>query len=79
MTTTALTDCGGCTSAADFEELGEGEIVSLIRCRLQELQRAGCDSPDCVVLASRVDVRLELAADLIARGCPADLALRILL
>lgn len=79
MATRASTACGGCTSPAEFEELAEDEIVFLIRCRLAELERAGCDSPDCVVLASRADVGLEQAADLISRGCPADLALRILL
>jgi hypothetical protein len=79
MTTTALTACGGCTSSAEIEGLEEEEIVSLIRCRLAELQRAGCDGPDCLVLAGRVDIRLERAAELISRGCPPDLALRILL
>jgi len=66
-------------SADEFESLDKQAILSLIRCRLAELNRAGCDSPDCVVLAGRVDVDLEGAADLVARGCPADLALRILL
>lgn len=71
--------CGGSTPAARFEELGEDEIVDLILCRLAELKRAGCDGPDCLVLASRVDLDLERAADLVAGGCPPALALRILL
>jgi hypothetical protein len=71
----ALPRCPMCGA----EGLNEETVLSLIRCRLAELKRAGCDSPDCVVLAGRVDVDLEGAADLVARGCPADLALRILL
>ena len=56
----------------------EEEIVDRIRCRLRELRRRGCDGPDCVVLASRVDVALEEALALITRGCPPGLALAIL-
>lgn len=78
MATTPPADCGGCTSAAELERLEEEAIVSLIRCRLEALRRAGCDTPECLVLAGRVDVRLDRAADLIARGCPPDVALRIL-
>lgn len=77
--TPPFAECGGCTSAAELEDLEEEQILSLIRCRLEELKRAGCDSLDCIILASRVDVALERAADLVARGCPPRLALRILL
>jgi hypothetical protein len=77
--TKAQEACGGAIPAAQFEELGDEEIVALIRCRLEELGLAGCNSPDCLVLASRVDLDLDRAVDLVARGCPAALALRILL
>jgi hypothetical protein len=79
MTRTAQERCNGTVTPAEFENLPDGEIVDLILCRLEELRRAGCHTADCLVLASRVDVGLEQAADLVARGCPADLALRILL
>jgi hypothetical protein len=39
---------------------------------------AGCDQPDCVVLAGRLDVPLKRALTLLARGCPPGLAVRIL-
>jgi hypothetical protein len=71
--------CGGTLTAAELEELGEDEVVSLIRCRLEALKRAGCDALECLLLATRVDVGLEPAAALVARGCPPALALRILL
>jgi hypothetical protein len=79
MSTNARQTCSGSTPAARFEELGEQEIVDLILCRLEKLERAGCGSPDCLVLASRADLDLEQAVDLVARGCPPELALRILL
>ena len=71
--------CSGATSAGELEGLDENEIVDLIRCRLVELTRAGCESSDCVVVAGRVDVSLDAAVDLVARGCPARLVLPILL
>lgn len=70
-------DRGGLTES-EFELLDVEEMVVIIVCRLRELQRAGCDNPDCVTLASRVDVSLGRALDLLARGCSAELALRIL-
>jgi hypothetical protein len=76
---TISTPCGATLTASELEELGEDEVVSLIRCRLEALKRAGCDALDCLLLATRVDVGLEPAAALVARGCPPALALRILL
>lgn len=73
------TDCdrGGLTES-EFEQLDDEEMVAIIVCRLDELRRAGCESPDCIVLASRADVSLGQALDLLAHGCSARLALRIL-
>ena len=70
--------CGGVVSADEFELLDEVEAFELILCRLDQLKRAGCLSPDCAVLAGRVDVSVDAAVDLVERGCPAELALRIL-
>jgi len=76
---TANEACGGVLSAAELEFLDEPDVVELILCRLDQLKRVGCVSPDCAVLAGRVDVSVEAAVDLVARGCPPELALRILL
>ncbi len=78
MSTTASTGCGPTLTSEELEELDEDAIVTLIRCRLAVLERAGCESADCLALASRADADLAKAAELIARGCPAELALRIL-
>lgn len=69
---------GDAFTESEFEQLGEKEMVALIVCRLNELRRAGCDDPDCIVLASRADVDLGQAIGLLVRGCSARLALRIL-
>ena len=71
--------CGRPIDADVLEELDVEAIVSLIRCRHQELRIAGCESPECFLLAGRLDVDLGRAADLVGRGCPPELALRILL
>ncbi len=71
--------CAHTVTGAELEHLSDGEIVAAILCRLEELKRAGCHAPRCLELASRTDVDLELAADLVARGCPPELAVRILL
>lgn len=71
--------CGGVVGADEFERLDEVTAFELILCRLDRLKRAGCVSPDCAVLAGRVDVSVEAAVDLVERGCPPELALRILL
>lgn len=47
--------------------------------RLSQLLRAGYDLPDASMLALRVDVDLHEACELVDRGCPADMAARILL
>lgn len=70
--------CGGVVSADEFELLDEANAFELILCRLDQLKRAGCVSPGCAALAGRVDVSVEAAADLVKRGCPPELVLRIL-
>lgn len=72
-------DCGGRIESELAEELGVGAIVALIRCRLAELRSAGCHSMECVVLATRLDIEIGRATELVGRGCPPELAVRILL
>ncbi len=71
--------CADMVTSAELERLSVDEIVATIRCRLEELKRAGCDTPPCLELASRTDVDLDRASDLVARGCPPELAVQILL
>ena len=47
--------------------------------RMEELRRAGYDRNAASELASRHDVDLHVAVDLVRRGCPHTLALEILL
>jgi len=53
-------------TGAELELLSVEEIVAAIYCRFDELSRAGCDSPRCLELASRTDIDLDSAADLVA-------------
>jgi hypothetical protein len=64
------------TADTTFQET-EQEIVE--RWRAQELERAGFPGDMANELATRADVDLHAAIDLIRRGCAADLAARILL
>ena len=47
--------------------------------RAEALERAGYGARDAASIAARHDIDLHIATDLLAMGCPADLALRILL
>jgi hypothetical protein len=49
------------------------------RWRAEALERAGYDADSAAALASRHDVDLHLAMDLLEQGCEPELALRILL
>jgi hypothetical protein len=57
----------------------ESEIERIERWRAGELERAGYDPAGAAALAARHDVDLHAAADLLAQGCPPELALKILL
>ena len=61
------------------EEIVETEIERVERWRAEELMRAGYDPAAAGELSMRLDVDLHKAIGLLAQGCPADLALRILL
>jgi hypothetical protein len=61
------------------EEIVETEQERVERWRAEELMRAGYDPAGAAELATRGDVDLHRAIQLLERGCPADLALQILL
>ena len=57
----------------------ETEIERIERWRRTELERAGYSTESAVEIAARLDVDLHQAVQLLERGCPADIAARILL
>jgi hypothetical protein len=63
--------------AADTD-IVESEAVRVERWRTSELMRVGFPGDDAVVLGARFDVDLHDAIALVQRGCPVDLAIRIL-
>ena len=56
----------------------ETELDRVERWRTSELMRVGFPGDDAVALAARTDVDLHEAIGLVQRGCPPDLAIRIL-
>jgi hypothetical protein len=59
-------------------EIVETELERVERWRAAELVRVGYAGDDAVALAARFDVDLHEAVALVQRGCPPDLAVRIL-
>ena len=59
-------------------EIIETELDRVERWRTAELMRVGFAGDDAVVLAARTDVDLHEAIELVRRGCPPELAVRIL-
>ena len=59
-------------------ETVETETERVERWRTAELMRVGFPGDDAVALAARTDVDLHEAIELIKRGCPPELAVRIL-
>ena len=57
----------------------ETEIERIERWRREELERAGFPIEAAAEIATRLDIDLHWAVELIERGCPADIAARILL
>ena len=66
-------------SAVDTQLLLPDETERVICWRASEMIRAGYDPNVAVDLAERQDVDLHRALELVERGCPPDLATRILL
>jgi hypothetical protein len=75
---TALTR-GEQMTTAQFEELCVDEAAEVRAWRFDALCRSGYESDAAVLLAANVDVDLHDAVDLVQRGCPPELAARILL
>ena len=66
-------------ASTELQILVETESERIERWRAEELERAGYEPGAAAKIAVRSDIDLHLAVDLLARGCPQDLALRILL
>jgi hypothetical protein len=65
--------------AADTETREGTEIERIERWRAEALERAGYEPRIAAELASRLDIDLHLATDLLAAGCSQELAVQILL
>jgi hypothetical protein len=63
--------------AADMEIREEIELVEAWRA--EQLEMAGYGAQSAAEIAMRLDIDLHLAIDLLASGCPAELAVQILL
>ena len=57
----------------------ETELERIERWRAEELERAGFEAAAASLLATRTDVDLHYATDLLRNGCAPELALQILL
>ena len=64
------------TAAIDYPDT---EVERIEQWRAEELERAGFDPRAAAAVATRHDIDLHFATDLLRRGCPAELALQILL
>ena len=63
---------------AAAHDIIETELDRVERWRTAELMRVGFPGDDAVALAARLDVDLHEAVALVQRGCPTELAIRIL-
>ena len=63
---------------AAAHDIIETELDRVERWRTAELMRVGFPGDDAVALAARLDVDLHEAVALVERGCPTELAIRIL-
>jgi hypothetical protein len=66
-------------AATDIYVVETSEVERIERWRAEELERAGYEPRAAGRLAVRHEVDLHTAIDLVERGCPQDLALKILL
>jgi len=64
-------------TAADTETREESQLVEAWRA--EQLEMAGYGAQAATELAMRHEVDLHVAVDLLARGCPTELALKILI
>jgi hypothetical protein len=63
---------------AAANDIIETELDRVERWRTAELMRVGFPGDDAVALAARFEVDLHDAIELVQRGCPPELAVRIL-
>lgn len=63
----------------ELNVLEDTELEKIERWRAEELLRAGYGTRQAGRLATRHDVDLHHAVELLAQGCPPELALKILL
>jgi hypothetical protein len=61
------------------QHVGRREGRQVVRWRFDSLVRAGYPERDALAVATHPDADLHLAVDLVTRGCPPQLATRILL
>jgi hypothetical protein len=66
-------------ASTETETFVETESERIEQWRAQELERAGYEPRAAAKIAVRQDIDLHFAVDLLGRGCPQDLALKILL
>ena len=66
-------------TAANANVITESELDRITRWRSEELERGGYSADGAAALAARLDIDLHEAIDLVKSGCPAEIALRILL
>lgn len=62
-----------------LEQVGEGEARQIVHWRFDSLVRAGYPERDALLVATRPEADLHLAVDLVRRGCPPQVATRIVL
>ena len=66
-------------SQTELHVLEDTELEKIERWRSEELERAGYGTRAAGRLATRHDIDLHLAVGLLEQGCPAELAVKILL
>ena len=66
-------------TAAQFEDLHTDEASEVLAWLFDALCRSGFDLDAAAVLAANVEVDLHRAIELVGRGCPPELAARILI
>jgi hypothetical protein len=66
-------------TAAEADTKVGTEIERIEQWRAEALERAGYEPDAAAELASRLDIDLHLASDLLAAGCSQELALQILI
>jgi hypothetical protein len=65
-------------TAAEFEILDEHDAERILLWRFETLVDAGYDTGSALSVATRVEIDLHEATELVKRGCPPPTAIRIL-